>query len=98
MKFRVCVSLLALFAFVTVCLSKSAQVTDDAIYDQVRIRLASDALVKGGALKVDVKEGVVTLGGAVEMQKQKERAEKITRKVKGVKHVVNNIVIRTRGE
>ncbi|HWB82645.1 MAG TPA: BON domain-containing protein [Bryobacteraceae bacterium] len=98
MKFRLCVSLLALFTFATVCLSKSTQVSDDAIYDQVRIRLASDALVKGGALKVDVKEGVVTLGGAVEMQKQKERAEKIAKKVKGVKHVVNNIVIRTRGE
>jgi len=37
----------------------------------------------------------VTLSGAVEQDKQKEKAEKIARKVKGVKQVVNNLDIKT---
>ena len=48
--------------------------TDDAIVDQVRIKLASD-IVQGGALTVDCKNGVVTLTGPVETEKQKARAE-----------------------
>ena len=70
-------------------------VTDDTITDQVRIKLASDPIVKGGALQVEVKQGVVTLSGAVEQDKQKEKAEKIAKKVKGVKQVVNNLEIKT---
>jgi hypothetical protein len=48
--------------------------TDDEIVDQVRIKLASD-IVQGGALTVDCKNGVVTLTGPVETEKQKARAE-----------------------
>jgi len=69
-------------------------VSDDALTDQIAIRLANDAVVKGGALKVEVKSGVVTLSGPVETDKQKQRAEKLTKKVKGVKQVVNNITFR----
>ena len=43
-----------------------------------------------------VKAGVVTLGGAVDQKSLKSRAEKVARKVKGVKQVVNNIEIKTR--
>lgn len=66
-------------------------VSDDMIYDNVRIKLASDAIVKGGALNVDVKQGVVTLAGMVENNRQKDRATKLTKSVKGVKQVVNNL-------
>ena len=38
-----------------------------------------------------MKDGVVTLAGAVERAVQKDKAEKITKKVKGVKQVVNNL-------
>ena len=69
---------------------------DDTITDQVRIKLADDPVVKGGALTVAVKQGVVTLTGAVELDKQKEKASKVAAKVKGVKQVVNNIEIKTR--
>jgi len=62
---------------------------------QVPELAASNFLVKGGALQVEVKQGVVTLSGAVEQDKQKEKAEKIAKKVKGVKQVVNNIDIKT---
>jgi hyperosmotically inducible protein len=72
-------------------------ISDDAIYDNVRIKLASDIDVKGGALKVEVKQGVVTLGGVVESQMQKNKATKLAKKVKGVKQVVNQIEVKKRG-
>ena len=67
--------------------------SDDQIYDNVRRRLANDPIVKGGALEVDVKAGVVTIRGGVETVKQREKAEKIVRKIKGVKQVVNELRI-----
>jgi osmotically-inducible protein OsmY len=94
---RICAGLLVLCVMAGVCLAKDPQpITDDSITDQVLIKLAGDPVVNGGGLKVDVKNGVVTLSGAVMQQKQKERAEKITKKVKGVKQVVNHIEIKTR--
>jgi hyperosmotically inducible protein len=71
-------------------------ITDDTIVDQVRLRLTSDPVVKGGAIQVDANHGVVTLGGAVETSKQKVRAGQVARKVKGVKKVLNNLVVKSR--
>ena len=61
-------------------------VSDDQIYDTVRRKLADDQVVKGGALEVDVKEGVVTLSGKVETDQQKnqgrkDRAQSVRRQV-----------------
>ena len=67
--------------------------SDDAIYDYVRRKLASDQIVKGGGLQVDVKQGAVTLRGTVEEQKQKERAAKLAKKVAGVKSVDNQLTV-----
>ena len=71
-------------------------VSDDMIYNNVRIKLASDQVVKGGALDVDVKDGMVTLKGSVEQDKQRDRAAKLAKGVKGVKQVINNITIRNK--
>ena len=70
-------------------------ITDDTIADYVRLKLASDPDVKGGALQVEVKNGVVTLGGSVQTEKVKTKAGKITKKVKGVNQVVNNLTVRS---
>jgi osmotically-inducible protein OsmY len=86
---------LALFQLVAVA-GKQTPMTDDTITDQVRLKLTSDPDVKGGALQVDVKDGVVTLSGAVELPKQRDKAEKIAHKVKGVKSVVNRIEVKAR--
>ena len=92
---RVCVTLLVLFAFASVCLAKDkAPVTDDMIHDQVGMKLANDPDVKGGGLQIEVKQGVVTLTGVVENTKQKDKASRLAKKVKGVKQVVNNITLR----
>jgi len=72
---------------------KKPATVDDTIYDQVRLRLASDPDVKGGAFQVDVKDGVVTLRGKVEKEKYRQKAEKIAKKVKGVKSIVNQLTI-----
>lgn len=67
--------------------------SDDRISDQVRMKLATDPDVKGGALDVVVKEGVVTIKGRVDSDKGKERATKLTKKIKGVKSVDNELSV-----
>jgi len=69
---------------------KSA-VSDDAISDNVRQRLASDADVRGAALDVTVKDGVVTIKGRVHTEKGRKKATEITKKVKGVANVDNQL-------
>jgi hyperosmotically inducible protein len=68
--------------------------TDGAINDNVRIKLSGDAEVKGGALKVDVQKGVVTISGTLDTQRQKDKATRLAKKVKGVKQVINNIALK----
>lgn len=71
----------------------AAPTPDDRISDQVRMRLATDPDVKGGALDVTVRDGVVTIKGRVDTEKGRERATKLTKKVKGVKEVDNELVV-----
>jgi len=66
-------------------------VSDDTLNDKVKLKLAADTDVKGSALGIDVKEGVVTLSGKGETEKQKAKAEKLTRRISGVKSVENRI-------
>jgi hyperosmotically inducible protein len=68
-------------------------VTDDYISDAVRQKLAADQVVKGGAIDVQVKDGVVTLKGKVMEPRQKSKAGKLAKKVKGVKQVVDELTI-----
>jgi osmotically-inducible protein OsmY len=68
-------------------------VTDDFLVDTIRQKLAADEVVKGGAIEVIVKDGAVTLRGTVDEDSQKNKAEKIAKKVSGVKSVVNELKI-----
>jgi hyperosmotically inducible protein len=67
--------------------------TDDFISDSIREKLSGDVVVKGARIDVDVKNGVVTLTGQVATEKQKNKAEGLAKKVKGVKSVINKIQI-----
>jgi hyperosmotically inducible protein len=78
------------FGLVWLALAKAA---DDEIYDAVRRKLANDPDVKGGALDVQVQEGVVELRGRVRSEKAREKAERLTRRVKGVKRVINRLTV-----
>jgi osmotically-inducible protein OsmY len=86
-------SLLVLSAAFCLILRADQPKSDDVIDDQIAIKLTSDPIVKGGSIKVDSQQGVVTLSGAVGTKKQKDRAASIAKKVKGVKQVQNNILV-----
>ena len=91
MRRFVAISLLATGTFVQAALAD--QKVDDRIYDQVRMRLTTDADVKGGGVDVSVKDAVVTLKGRVDTEKGKNRATKLSKKVKGVKQVDNQLAV-----
>jgi hyperosmotically inducible protein len=69
------------------------QVSDDSLVDQVRVKLANDADVGGMKIDVDVHQGAVMLKGKVRTDKQRVKAEKIAKKVKGVTSVNNQLVV-----
>jgi osmotically-inducible protein OsmY len=87
------IMILALAASWCSLLSAQGQSSDDQIHDDVLRRLANDTTVKGGAIEIEVTQGVVTLIGKVKTDKQKSRAESLTKKVKGVTKVVNKLVV-----
>src|ERR1035437_8294235 len=93
---KICGALVVLLLLAGVCLAAEKPITDDAVYNQVRIKLADDPVVKGGGLQVDVKQGVVTLSGTVELQVHIEKATKVAKKVKGVNEVINHLEIRNK--
>lgn len=84
---------MALLLFAGACFAAAKPMTDDAIVDQVRLKLSGDAIAKGGGFTVDCKDGVVTLTGQAENAQQKDRATTVTKKVKGVKQVINNLTV-----
>jgi osmotically-inducible protein OsmY len=90
---RLVTAFVLLFALVVSTLGADKPPDDNFIYDSVREKLATDLTVKGGAIDVDVKSGVVTLKGHVQEARQKSKAESLAKKVKGVKSVVNDIQI-----
>jgi len=88
--------LIALLLLVTLAIpmlvaQQKPAVSDDAISDDVRQRLASNADVRGAALDVTVKDGVVTIKGRVHTEKGRKKATDLTKKVKGVVSVDNQL-------
>jgi osmotically-inducible protein OsmY len=90
---RILISFVLLVSLIGTAFAASKPVSDDFLSDTIRQKLAADQIVKGGAIEVIVKDGAVTLKGTVEEDKQKNKAEKIAKKVSGVKSVVNQIQI-----
>lgn len=67
---------------------------DDRIFDEVSRRLAMDRDIKGNSFEIDVKQGIVTIKGFVSKDSHRGRAERIAKRVKGVKGVVNQLAIK----
>jgi osmotically-inducible protein OsmY len=88
---RVLLPVVLFLTLIATAFAAAKPVSDDFISDTIMQKLAADPVVKGGAIKVDVKDGSVTLSGKVEEMKQKNKAEKIAKKVDGVKSVTNDI-------
>jgi osmotically-inducible protein OsmY len=89
---------MTLILLAAACLAASKPPTDDVIYDQVNIKLTGDPVAKGGSIKVEVKDGVVTLTGVAADERQKDRAGKLAKKVNGVKQVINNVTVAKGGQ
>jgi hyperosmotically inducible protein len=90
---RVLLPFVLLLTLLSTVLVAGKPTSDDFISDTIRQKLAADQVVKGGAIDVIVKDGAVTLQGKVADEKQKNKAEKIAKKVNGVKSVVNQITL-----
>jgi osmotically-inducible protein OsmY len=87
-------SIAGIFFFIAACAAAPQQaVSDDVIYDQVRLKLAGDRDVRGTHIEVTVKDGVVTLRGRMDREKNRKKAEKLARKVKGVREVLNELTV-----
>lgn len=87
------VLVVSLLALVSAQLTAADKVSDDQIFDQVKLKFGKDTQVKGGAFDIIVKDGVVTVTGKVRTEKQKDRAERLAKQVKGVTKVVNKLVV-----
>ena len=96
-RFRRLASVLALLAFllpVTQTALQAQEVSDDALYDQVMRVLVRDQALKIAELAVEVKDGVVTVHGYVKSEKLLERVERVAKRPKGVREVVNKVEVR----
>jgi len=81
------------FALVLAPLFAQKQVPDGEVIDQVRVKLINDPDVGGQKIDVDAHDGAVTLTGKVRTDKQRVKAEKLAKKVKGVTSVDNKLVV-----
>ncbi len=77
-------------------LGQDAEVIDgnERLAAQVKVALAQDSLLNAAPIDVKANNGVVTLGGFVEDESQREQARKAARSVAGVQSVVNKITIK----
>jgi osmotically-inducible protein OsmY len=88
-------SLLLMFLMAVTLFAAAKNVSDDELYDRVRLKLAGDRDVGGGAITVKVTDGVVELSGTVKSDSIRGKAEKVAKKVKGVKSIVNQLKVAT---
>ncbi len=86
-------------AFVA-CASTSKQestgeyVDDSVITTKVKSLLAADDFLKSFQIGVETYKGTVQLSGFVNSQKAVDKAIEITRSVKGVKSVKNDLIVK----
>src|SRR4051795_6861861 len=74
--------------------SVGAYVDDSAITTSIKARMVEDKSVDAGAIGAETLNGNVQLSGFAKDRLEKQTAESIAIKVKGVKSVQNNIAIR----
>lgn len=71
--------------------------SDDRIREDVNDKLTEDSWVDASAISVTVAGGEVTLDGTIDSKTAKRRAEDLTDRVSGVKHVQNNLRVSQTG-
>ena len=95
-----CLMLLMLIATFTACASTRTHestgeyVDDSMITAKVKSLLAEDDFCKSFQISVETYQGTVQLSGFVNSQQVVNKADQITRGVKGVKSVKNSLIIK----
>ena len=84
--------ILAAILLISCLVAPALMADDDDIYDKVNQKLNADIDIHG-RVKIEVKNGVVTLTGMVHTEQAKSKATKLAKKVQGVKDVVNQMQI-----
>lgn len=92
--------LLVLLATFVACAStpkheSTGEYVDDSVTTtKVKSLLAADDFLKSFEISVETFKGIVQLSGFVNSQKAVDKADQITRSVKGVKSVKNNLIVK----
>jgi len=95
-----CLVLLMLIATFTACASTPKQsgtgeyVDDSVITTKVKSLLAADDFLRSFEISVETYKGTVQLSGFVNSQKAVNKAGEITRSVKGVTSIKNNLIVK----
>jgi osmotically-inducible protein OsmY len=74
--------------------STGEYVDDSVITTKVKSQLAGDDFLKSFQISVETFKGIVQLSGFVNNQKAVEKAGQIARRVKGVKSVKNDLIVK----
>lgn len=88
-----------LFVAVSCAGSKTSESTGEmidssSVTTKVKTKLLRDKMVDGLDINVDTYKDTVMLSGFVKSEEEKERAEKLTSNIGGVKKVVNNLKVK----
>jgi osmotically-inducible protein OsmY len=95
-----CFMIMMLMATFVACASTSKQesageyVDDSVITTKVKSLLAADDFLKSFKISVETYKGSVQLSGFVNSQQAVDKAGQITRSVKGVKSVKNDLIVK----
>jgi osmotically-inducible protein OsmY len=95
-----CLVLLMLIATFVACASTPTRestgeyVDDSVITTKVKSLLAADDFLKSFQIGVETYKGVVQLSGFVNTQKAVDKAVEITRSVKGVTSIKNDLIVK----
>lgn len=74
--------------------STGEYIDDSVITTKVKALLAEDDFLKSFQISVETYKGVVQLSGFVNSQKAVDKAAEITKSVKGVKSIKNNLIVK----
>ena len=95
-----CLVLLMVIAAFAACAATRTQesageyVDDSVITNKVKALLAEDDFLKSFQISVETRKGIVQLSGFVDSQNAVNKAVQITRDVKGVKSIKNNLIVK----
>jgi len=74
--------------------STGEYVDDSVITTKIKSLLAADDLLKSFQISVETYQGTVQLSGFVNSRKAVDKADEITKSVKGVKSVKNDLIVK----